>query len=149
MQTPLSLASQLAPLLAGTSWSIGGTTMLHLRGVTNELPRDLDSFTTHADFAPVCARIESVLGPGVRPPHGQYASDHFITFRASHGVEMDVIAGAAVVKNGMRQTWHFNPSRVQIIDGLPLMLLDDWLALYALFDRPRRIAQIQAFLART
>jgi hypothetical protein len=129
-------------------WAIGGTTMLYLRGVIATAPRDLDTFTTHGDFDAVCSVLTQECGPCIRPPHGTYASDRFATFTSAEGIQIDVIAGAAVMRDGARQAWHFEPTHTEMVAGLPLMSLNDWLALYRLFDRPHRVEQIEAYLRR-
>jgi len=79
MTTPLALARELAPQLAGYCWAIGGSTLLqHLDLV--EQPRDLDIATTAADFAAVRAVLAARGQDITPPPHPQYATRHFARF---------------------------------------------------------------------
>jgi hypothetical protein len=145
---PITVARELHRHTAGLCWAVGGSAMMFLRGVTDVAPADLDSFTTHTDFAQTSARFEKLIGPGVRPTHDRYASDHFSTFSHPLGVQIDLIAGAAAMRDGIRQPWTFDPTRIEMVKDLPLMPLEDWRALYVLFDRPHRVAQIDAFVTR-
>jgi hypothetical protein len=129
-------------------WAIGGTTLLFHLGVSTETPRDLDTFTTPECFPNVAAVLENCYGPGLRPESENYVSSHFLTFTAEDGTQIDLMAGAAVMRAGQRITWDFDPTRIDIEDGLPWMKLEDWQTLYGLFNRPRRIAQIEEYLRR-
>jgi hypothetical protein len=51
--------------------------------------------------------------------------------------------------SGALQHWQFDPLKVQRRHGLPWMTLQDWQALYHLFERPEKVMLIQAGLART
>ncbi len=88
------------------------------------------------------------FGAGTRKQSAVYVSDYFLTFTAADGTEIDLMAGAAVMKAGDRVCWEFDPNRIDFDDGLRWMRLEDWQTLYALFDRPHRISQIEQYLRR-
>jgi hypothetical protein len=144
----LRVARTIAPQLTGRVWAIGGTTLLHHHGVHSETPRDLDTFTTPEDFPHVAGALARLFGPGARTKSEDYVSDEFLTFTAPDGTQIDLIAGAAVMHEGVRKTWHFDPTNIEIADGLPWMTLEDWRTLYALFKRAQRVAQIDEYLRR-
>jgi hypothetical protein len=146
--TVLALAHALVARADVREWAIGGSAMLHLRGVIETLPRDLDIVTTVADFEEVCASLPEQFVRCDPAAHPDYASTRFRTFQSADGTKVDVMAGIAVIKNGVRTTWTFDSTRIEIVDGLPLMWLDDWLDLYTLFDRPQRVEQIESYLRR-
>jgi hypothetical protein len=142
------IAREIAPEVSSFVWAIGGTTLLFRLGMTTVLPRDLDTFTTPEDFPRVAETIARRYGSGVRPASKNYVSEHFLTFTTDDGTQIDLMAGAAVMRAGNRFAWNFDPTRIDVIDGLPWMKLEDWQTLYALFDRPHRVAQIEEYLRR-
>jgi len=143
---PVALAQALAPSLDGLDWAIGGSSLLWRLGI-EPAPTDLDLVTTPAHFEALCAALARRFGPGVRPPHARYDSAHFQRFGSAAGAAVDVMAGVAVRRGSVRLPWHFEPQRSQHLDGLPWMAARDWLTLYALFERPARVAQLQAYLS--
>lgn len=142
---PLAAARMLAPSLASLRWGIGGGTLLHHLGI-EPVPVDLDIVVTKSHFDAVCAILVRLLGPAQRPQHPRFASARFARFRTSAGVGVDVMAGIAVDTEEGRQAWDWRPGRTVVADGLPWMLPEDWLHLYALFDRPERVAQLRCYL---
>jgi hypothetical protein len=144
---PLAAAHALAPLLAHCTWAIGGSTLLYHLGI-EPAPRDLDIFTTAQDFARVQAALIEVCGPGHRPQHPRYASAQFAHFTTAQGVSIDLMADIAVRTGQGLQHWQFDPATIVDESGLPWMRAQDWLTLYALFDRPQRVAQLRAYLAQ-
>ncbi len=143
----IQLARQIAPRLEGLCWGIGGSSLLW-RYDNLHTPDDLDIVTTPADFSVFCARVVPHVQKTPRISSNVYASDQFATFIAKDGTQMDVMAGIAVMKLGMRIRWEFDPQNIEIDDDLPWMMLADWKALYTLFDRPARVVQIDALRRR-
>jgi hypothetical protein len=146
MPAPVRLAHELAPSLAGLDWAIGGSSLLWRLGI-EPAPNDLDLVTTPAHFEPLCAALARRLGPGEHPPHEHYLSAHFLRFGTAATAVVDVMAGIRVRRGTELPVWQFEPRRTQHIDGLPWMPPSDWLTLYALFERPARVAQLQAYLS--
>ncbi len=143
---PVVLARDLAPQFGGLDWAIGGSSLMWRLGI-EPAPTDLDLVTTPAHFDSLCAALAQRLGPGERPPHERYASAHFLRFDTAAGTAVDVMAGIRVRRGNELLPWHFDPGRTQHIDGLPWMPPSDWLTLYAWFDRPARVARLQAVLS--
>jgi len=145
--SPLTLAQRLAPLLRDLDWAIGGSTLLHRLGI-EPAPRDLDLVASIAHFPRVAAALGRELSPVAVDRHPHYVSGGFARFVGADGVTVEVMADIAVHRGHELVRWHFEPSRVEWIDGLPWMHAADWLELYRLFDRPARVAQLEAWLAR-
>jgi hypothetical protein len=139
---PLLLAHELAPLLLGLDWGIGGSLLLHnLKLVTD--PQDLDIVTTPADFPEIRKRLAAVLGSPIQIDHPTYASAHFSRFTSPRGVTVDVMAGIRVRTNNGFKSWEFNPRTLLMANGLPWMQPQDWLDLYELFNRPERVTLLR------
>lgn len=143
---PLELAQRLAPLLRDLDWAIGGSTLLHRLGIETE-PRDLDLVTSIDHFAGVTAVLGRELSPVAVDRHPHYVSRGFSRFVSTDGVTVEVMADIAVRGETGIVRWHFDPARVEWVDGLPWMQPVDWLHLYRLFDRPARVAQLEAWFA--
>lgn len=144
---PLALAWDLAPLLSGLRFGIGGSTLLHQLGL-EPAPRDLDLVCATDDFAAVAARLQARLEPLPRIAHPRYRTSGFARFKAPGGVEVEVMAGIEVAAGGEPARWNFDPARLRWSAGAPWMDPRDWLELYRLFDRPARVAQLEALLRR-
>lgn len=142
---PLALAQEIAPLLAGLHWGIGGSLLLWKLGLETN-PRDLDIMTTAAHFPSASQLIAQKLGEGVRTPHPAFKSTHFAKFNSEGAVSIDLFAEVRVMKNDESASWSFDPQSVEVWRGLPWMLPSAWLELYTLFDRPERVSALRAYL---
>ena len=140
------LAQQIAPLLAGKDWGIGGSLLLWKLGIEPR-PNDLDIMTTAAHFGVVSRPLEEKFGAGVRTPHPAFRSAHFARFSTDAGVSIDLFAGVRVERGGQSSSWNFDPRSVMEWRGLPWMRPADWLELYELFDRPERVNALIRYLA--
>ena len=145
MTPPLDLAREIAPLLGGLRWGIGGSLLLHHFGLETA-PQDLDIVTTPEDFPDAVARLSAHLGPAIQVDHPSYASLHFARFTSSRGVNLDIMAGIRVHARTGIQSWNFNSDTVLLQDRLPWMQARDWLTLYEMFDRPERVKLLPGFL---
>lgn len=141
----IAVAHDIAPLLRGTSWGIGGSALLYELGLGIQ-PNDLDIVVTEVDFAEVVSRLRCKIGEFHRPANHRYVSMHFARFRAPSGVELDAMAGIMVARPSGPVRWRFDPSSVEIRAGLPWMRASQWLELYELFDRPERVRLLRAHL---
>lgn len=144
---PLTLAWELAPVLSGLRFGLGGSTLLHQLGLESA-PRDLDLMCATDDFAAIVARLQQRLEPLPRAAHPRFRSAGFAQFASPDGVEVDVMAGIEVATGGLPARWHFDPARLRWSAALPWMDPRDWLELYRLFDRPMRVAQLEEYLRR-
>src|SRR5262245_5878290 len=126
---PLVLAQEIAPLLAGMHWGIGGSLLLWKLGLETK-PNDLDIMTSAADFNAVNLRIAEKFGEGVRTPHPTFRSAHFARFVSDGPASIDLFADVAVKRNDELVSWSFDPRSVEYWLGLPWMRPVDWLELY-------------------
>ena len=143
----LNIAQTIAPHLAGLDWAIGGSTLLHHLGIEAE-PVDLDIVVSTAHFRAAENKLAAIFGTGLQPRHDNYQSEHFSRFTAPDGTQIDIMAGIAVLQGNEVVTWQFEPKHTVIEAGLPWMRAQDWLALYTLFNRPARVAQLQTYITR-
>src|SRR5688572_29199849 len=95
---PLILAQEIAPLLAGMHWGIGGSLLLWKLGLEAE-PRDLDIMTTAQHFPAASQRIALRLGEGVRTPHPTFRSTCFARFESGTAGSIDLFAEVRVERN--------------------------------------------------
>ncbi|SCK17207.1 hypothetical protein [Vogesella sp. LIG4] len=145
MQTPLQLAHQLAPALAGRCWAIGGSTLLQQLGLVDE-PRGLDIVTTAADFAAV-REVLAARGRDITPPpHPQYATRHYARFELPDAAPVDLIAEMAIRLPKGSFRWPFDASAVQQADGLPWCLPEDWALLYRLMGKEEQVEALDDWL---
>jgi hypothetical protein len=145
--SPRALAHALAPTLAGLDWGVGGSVLLAHLGLP-VTPNDLDLVTTPAHFAELTERLKQVLTTREKPRDTRYVTAHFLHLVSADGVGVDVMAGIAVREPAGIQTWTFDPARTALVDGLPWMLAEDWLSLYALFGREARVRILTDYLAQ-
>jgi hypothetical protein len=139
------LAYEIAPLLEGIDWGIGGSLLLyHLKLLTD--PQDLDIVTTPEDFPELEKHLASFLGPPIQVDHPTYASLRFARFSSPHGVNLDVMAGIRVRTSSGFKSWEFNPHTLFTANGLPWMQPQDWVDLYEMFDRPKRARLLRIYL---
>jgi hypothetical protein len=142
---PLLLAHELAPLLTGLNWGIGGSLLLyHLELATD--PQDLDIVTTAEDFPEIRQRLAAVLASPIQIDHPTYASTHFSRFTSPHRVNLDLMAGIRVRTSTEFKSWEFDPRTLLMVNGLPWMQAQDWLDLYEMFNRPERAAVLRNYL---
>jgi hypothetical protein len=145
--SPLVLAHELAPLLTGLDWGIGGSLLLfHLSLVTT--PKDLDIVTTPEDFPEFQKRLSAFFGTPTQVDHATYASTHFSRFTSPHGVNLDLMAGIRVRTGTGFKSWDFKPQTISVESGLPWMQPQDWLELYEMFDRPERATLLRNYLEK-
>ncbi len=145
---PLLLAHAISPALTGLDWVIGGSVLLHHLGI-EPAPADLDIVTTEEHFPELQARLAAILGNCRRPSDPSYMSKCFASFESKSGVELDAMPGIAARTPSGIVLWSFSPSTIAIEAGLPWMRATEWRELYALFGRPARVAQIEAYLGGT
>lgn len=148
MEVPpaVRLAQDLAPSLRGLDWGIGGSSLLWNLGIA-EAPRDLDLVTTAAHFPEVRRLISLKLGEGSDTPHPTYRSRCFARFATMGPVSVDLFAEVRVETSEGILEWAFDPTGLELRDGLPWMRAEDWVQLYKLFDRPTRVKALTDYLA--
>lgn len=142
---PVVLAHELAPLLEGLTWGIGGSVLMWNLGL-EPAPRDLDVVTTPDDFDAIRERVARRLGPPAEVPHSMYQSRCFARFAADGPASMDLMAGIQVKTARGLVSWAFDQTTLSVKDGLPWMRPEDWIELYELFDRPQRAMALRDHL---
>lgn len=142
---PLRLARLVAPLLAGCRWAIGGSLLLYRLGL-EVAPGDLDLVLVREDFEQARTSLLTAMRPLETPLHPVYTSACFARFTNTCGSSLDLMADIGVTHDGHRVGWAFDPACIELHDGLPWMLAEDWVTLYRLFERPAKAAQLAAYL---
>lgn len=141
------IATDLVQLLGPTDWAIGGSFLLHCYGIAPQA-QDLDLVCTPERFEQFKALLSQYADILPVTPHPNYCSLGFARFE-KNGLVIELMAGIRVVKNNSLQQFQFLPETISWRQDLPLMQLSDWLELYQLFDRPKRVAQLQRYLNAT
>jgi len=143
---PVRLAQELAPSLRSLDWGIGGSSLLWSLGIA-EAPRDLDLVTTAAHFPEMRRLISLKLGEGASVSHPAYRSRCFARFAPIGAVSVDLFAEVGVETSDGVLEWSFDPTTVELRDGLPWMRAEDWVQLYKLFGRPIQVNALTNYLA--
>jgi len=139
----------LQPLAGLPDWGIGGSLLLVEQQLQPDF-RDIDLVCTEVVAPALDAVLLRLATPLQTIPHPQYCSRLFRRYQFPSGLVIELMAGIAVRQSsGALQHWQFDPLKVQRRHGLPWMTLQDWQALYQLFERPEKVMLIQAGLART
>ncbi len=142
------LAYEIFPLISDLRWGIGGSLLLFHLGLHSE-PRDLDIICTLEEFEEINKRLSTIFGDPIPASHPSYMSIRFSRFRAKADASVDLIAGVRVLAaDGQLMGWDFNPRTVTYADGLPWMRPNDWVDLYAMFNRPEQAALLAQYLSR-
>lgn len=145
--TPIRIAREIAPLLHGVRWGIGGSVLLHRYGLIKR-PRDLDIVTTPEEFPTMYSLLTHKMGRSIPAPHAVFSSRNFARFQVAKGMFLDTMAGIQVRQGDSLVAWNFDPTTIVEYDGLPWMTIADWRVLYSLFGRPERVHLIECYLAR-
>lgn len=130
---------------AGVFYALGGSAMLCLRGIASEA-HDLDLFVMIED-APRAAALLCSIGEQINLPlKPEYRTAHFSHYHVN-GVDVDLMADFAV---SIRWGTVDYPSSVLVAEELPFegatipcMLVEDWLFLYEVLGRTKRVLQLE------
>ena len=141
----LTQLQQLCTVLHPFQFGLGGSCLLWQLGLESE-PNDIDIVCTQSDFALICQALQPQFSLQVTPAHPDYASAHFARFCRDGWPDIEVMAGIAVKQGDAVTSWQFNPQRCHWQDGICWMPPADWLQLYQLFNRPKRVAQLRHYL---
>ncbi len=139
-----SVATELVQLLGPTDWALGGSFLLQCYGIEPQA-RDLDLVCTPERFESFKALLSQYARVLPVSLHPIYRSKGFSRFD-KNGVVIELMAGIQVLKDDGVQGFVFLPEKTSWQQGLPLMQLADWLELYQLFERPKRVKQLQQYL---
>ena len=125
----------------GALWALGGSLLLYFKGRVDDF-HDIDIMAGEADIERVKRRL-CALGELLPPkPKPGYKTRHFLEFIID-GVEVDVMAGFVIVKDGVDYDCSLRPEQVaeQISlkgERIPLQRLSDWRRYYELMGRPEK-----------
>ncbi len=125
----------------GALWALGGSLLLYFKGRTDTF-HDIDIMAGEADIETVKRRL-CALGELLPPkPKPGYKTRHFLEF-VIDGVEVDVMAGFVIVKEGVDYDCSLLPEQVAehiSLEGedIPLQSLSDWRRYYELMGRPEK-----------
>ena len=87
---------------AGITWALGASMMLYFKGIARDF-HDLDLMIVNED-ASIAQRILSEMGVLQPPmPNPKYKSKMFLEF-VIDGIDVDLIAGFAIVSGASRST---------------------------------------------
>lgn len=140
----LSVLSRIAWALnrRQVAWAVGGSLLLYFHGKVPAF-HDIDLLTAEEDAAAVQETL-CALGQllPLRPPTSQYRTAYFREFVVD-GVEVDVMAGLVIVKDGAPHRFPLLPKEigpVVPVDGVqvPLHSLEAWRTYYALMGREEK-----------
>lgn len=130
----------------GVLWALGGSLLLYFKGRTDDF-HDIDIMAGEADIETVKRRLLALgeLLPSKQNP--EYKTRHFLEFIID-GVEVDVMAGFVIVKDGEDYDCSLLPEQVAeriSLNGedIPLQRLGDWRRYYELMGRSEK-AQLAA-----
>jgi hypothetical protein len=145
LQTDIrQVATELVQLLGPTDWAIGGSFLLQCYGIEPQA-RDLDLVCTMERFEQFKTLLSQYAHLVPVSLHPIYRSKGFARF-SKNGLVIELMAGIQVLKDDGLQAFEFLPEKTSWQQDLPLMQLADWLELYQLFERPKRVLQLQLYL---
>ncbi len=136
---------------AGLTWALGASAMLYLRGITDDF-RDIDLSVWDGD-ADTARDILLSMGTQCRSDAGEhYRTRHFYEFTVN-GVEVDVMGGFAVEKDGVVYDCSLDPRDISgsaSVGGqtIPLHSLQAWRRYYQLMGRPAKVRLIDTALEK-
>lgn len=143
----LAVLGEIARALNGGDvvWAVGGSLLLYCKGKTDTF-RDIDIMVweEHVETLKALLLPLGILAPPA--PNPGYKARHFLNFTI-RGVEVNVMGGMFIVKDGKDYDCSLSPSQVAEyiwINGerIPLQSLEDWRRYYLLMGREEKAAMI-------
>ena len=143
----LAVLGEIARALNGGDvvWAVGGSLLLYCKGKTDTF-RDIDIMVweEHVERLKALLLPLGTLAPPA--PNPGYKTRHFLNFTI-RGVEVDVMGGMVIVKDGKDYDCSLSPSQVAeyvCLNGerIPLQSLEDWRRYYLLMGREEKAAMI-------
>ncbi len=127
----------------GVLWALGGSLLLYFKGRTGDF-HDIDIMAGETDIETVKRRLCALGELLPKKPNPGYKTRHFLEFIID-GVEVDVMAGFVIVKDGKDYDCSLLPEQVAehiSLEGedIPLQSLGDWRRYYELMGRPEKAA---------
>jgi hypothetical protein len=147
MDKKLKVLYKLANLLNThkIKWNVGASCMLYLRGLVPSF-NDIDIMIQEKDVTKLKKLLEQ-YPLEIRKPNDKYQTKFFLEYIID-GVEIDIMAGFSIVKNGqvhyfpMHQADQFDRREV---DGVVVYMesLEQWYQFYYLMDRTDKVLLLQ------
>ncbi|WP_423187847.1 hypothetical protein ACO1PK_06435 [Alishewanella sp. d11] len=137
---------QLSALLQPFPFGIGGSCLLWQLGLEAQ-PGDIDVVCREEDFDTICRLLAQHYQPEAVTLHADFVTRHFARFSQSGARDIELMAGIAVLQQGQLIEWTFHPERCFWQDNMCFMPASDWLELYGLFNRPKRVETLKRYLA--
>lgn len=148
IEKKLKVLSDIAHVLNDKNvvWAVGASMLLYFKGKT-DLFHDIDLMVIEKD---VEILIEQLLPLGLlappNPDKQYYKTRHFLEFTIN-GIDVDVMAGFVIVKDGVEIDCSLLPEQIdeyiQLNDEtIPLQSLGDWRRYYELMGRTSKVELI-------
>lgn len=143
----LAVLSRLARALNGRQavWAVGASLLLYLKGKAPSF-HDIDLMVAEADVGKAKEALLSLGTLQAPNPNAQYKTKHFLEFTID-GVEVDVMAGFCIVKDGAAHYFPLKKEDIQdavYVNGelVPLQSLAAWRTYYQLMGRVDKVGMI-------
>ena len=134
---------------ANIVWSLGASMLLYFKGIVSDY-HDIDILIMDEDLKLV-KEIMALLQGEIQPfvPNEKYRSKAFLEHVIS-GVEVDVIAGFAIMNGGQLFDCSLRPDQIveyANLDGekIPLQSVDLWRKYYELMGREKKVQIIENY----
>jgi hypothetical protein len=132
-------------------WAAGASSVLYEHGLTETIG-DLDLMVRLEDAETLDRLLDEFAVAEPEKDHPKYRTAFFREYRID-GVEVDVMAGFAIVHDAGVYTYQFDHNavdRVAILNGVgvPIAALEDWYVLYQLMEgREAKVQRIEMHFA--
>lgn len=132
---------------AGIRWALGGSMLLYFKEIANNV-HDIDIMVFEDDVPKVVAAMKKLQAkPMPANPNSKYKTKWFLEYVLS-GVDIDIMAGFAIVSHDRVVDCSFKPSQVMErfdLDGvaIPLQSVELWLKYYRLMGRDDKVDMIE------
>lgn len=143
----LAVLARVAHRLNGEdiTWAVGASLLLYFKGIVADF-HDIDLSVAEADVPAVRAALDGMGAVQARQPDERYKTRTFLEY-AIDGVELDIMAGFAIVADGVE---HYLPLRkadiaehIQLAgEVIPLHSLAQWRTYYSLMGREAKVRLI-------
>ena len=137
---------QLSTLLKHHPFGIGGSCLLWHLGLEAN-PGDIDLVCREEDFAAIANLLAKTYKTEPAPLNPNFVTRQFACLSQPGALNIDLMAGIAVLQQGKRVEWTFHPERCYWQNQICFMPASDWLELYTLFNRPKRVETLSRYLA--
>lgn len=136
---------------AGIVHAIGGSAMLHLKGIVSTFD-DIDIMVRVMDKKVIETVMGRLAGRVTSPVDPAYGTCVFMTYELE-GCRIEIIGGYRVTSDPKKRTFVFDTHMIErhvTMNGVavPLAYLSDWETWYALIGRDSRVSEIRQAAGR-